>query len=709
MLRTLTKIAGLLSILFLSMHTYAQLTLDNIFLTDKYIARQAYDFTFLHTKPQYARLFGQHISFYNDKNEKSGELKLKADVPYSWDALSYSSSDQYFLVRSNCNQVYRRSFECSYFMGDTSGALTPLSSGAQLYPDFSPDEKKIAFIKGNNLFYKEIATGKEVSVTNDGKWNYIINGKSDWVYEEELELTQAYRWSGTSNQIAYLKFDESNVKESSIPMYYDLQYPNLFSYKYPKVGEQNSKVSAWLYDLKSGKNRQIPIPFSYEYIPRLYWNATDDEVVMLLMNRQQDTLRLAGYNIKTKQTRQIYLETSKTNLDIPLWVYFFGDNSFLISSERDGYNHLYRFDKDGKLLQQLPKGEYEVTSIYGIDGKNHLLYYQSNEGNATQTSIYAVNYQTLEKRKISKENGSNKADFAYDFSYFLHTYSNANTPYKITLEHIADTMTTVVEDNKDILDTLKDFPKKEFIKIPVGNIELNAWIIKPKNIDSTKRYPLLMYAYGGPGTQEVLDEWSPTRNLFFNYLAENGIAVACVDNRGTPGRGKVFKDYSFLNLGKIETIDQIASAKYLSTLSFIDKDRIGFFGWSYGGYLASLCLMEGSNVFKSAIAVAPTASWKLYDAVYAEKYMRTPGQNPDGYHYNPLNLVSKLKGNLMLIHGMADDNVQFQHTIFLINALNAANKKYTLLVYPDKEHSITGRKTRYDLFLRIADFLKEKL
>jgi dipeptidyl-peptidase-4 len=712
-----TKIIAIVLILVSAEEAYAQLTLENIFLTNKYSTVQANNIVFLHQQPLFAKLTTSarktFVSFYNKKNEKTQEWLLTSPAGYKtteWRDLIISNTDNFFLAGCNYEQLYRRSFLCNYFWSDKNGILTALSDEKQLYPVFSPNDKKIAFIKNNNIFYKEIATNTEIQITKDGEWNKIINGKSDWVYEEELELTRAFEWNTQSNKIAYLKFDESNVKEYQIPLYYDMQYPNYFKYKYPKVGEENSKVSVWVYDVKSSKNKAVLFPYNYEYIPRIYWNASGDELIAMLLNRHQDSLQLVGYNIKTKNTRQLYLETDKAYVEIPETVQFLSDNSFIISSEKDGFNHLYHYNKDGKLLTQLSKGNFEVKALYGVDEKNKLLYFQSNEGSEIESAIFSLNYETLAKKKISAENGSNTAAFDYDFSFFIHSYSNANIPPQITIEQTNTDSSILLEDNGVLQDSLKTIPLKEFIKIPVKDYLLNAWLIKPKNMDSLQKHPLFMYVYGGPDNQEVLNVWTSRNNLFFNFLAEQGYVVACVDNRGSGGRGSEFKKSTYLNLGKFETEDQLLAAKYLGSLSFIDNNRIGIYGWSYGGFLAANCLFEGNDIFKAAVAAAPVSNWNLYNDIYTERYMRTPKENPVGYNsFNPNVLAKNLKGNLLLLHGTSDDNVHFQHSIQLINALNAANKTYQLYIFPDAEHGTTGKKMRYDLYNKIYLFLREKL
>lgn len=715
----ITNVTAFLFILFTCKLGFCQLTLENIFLNRKYEPVVANDIHFLHKKPLYAVLentkYGQSISFYDANATQKETIKLtdllmiNSRSQPNWENFSISNTDRYFLLQSETEYLYRRTAASKYYIFDNNNKITELSTDKQILPQFSPDDKKIAFIKSNNIYYKNLEDGSEVQVTLDGKWNSIINGKSDWVYEEEFEATRLYEWNAQSTKIAYLKFDETYVKEYQIPYYYDLSYPFNFSYKYPKVGEENSKVSVCLYDVKKKKNQTIKIPFSYEYIPRIYWNATGDEVVYMLLNRHQDSLQLVGYNVKSKKTRQLYLESSDKYVDLPQTVKFLSDNSFIISSEKDGYNHLYHYDANGKLIHQITEGNFEILGIYGIDEQTKKIYYLCNEGNEIEKQVYSVNYQTLEKTKLSTQNGTNNAVFFTDYSYFIQTFSSSTIPPQISIVQTKDLKTTIIEKNQKLQDSLVNIPQKSFIKIFINNDSLNTFIIQPKQTDIHKKYPLLMFVYGGPNNMEVENKWQPSRDLFFNFLAEQGYVVACVDNHGTDGKGAVFKKSIFLNLGKKETEDQIAAAKYFGNLSYIDKNRIGIFGWSYGGFMAANCLFEGNGIFKTAISIAPVTDWKLYDNIYTERYMRTPAENPDGYNYNPNTLAKKMKGNLFLAHGMADDNVHFQNTLFLINALNEAHKEYQLYIYPDKAHGIGGRQDRFDLYSKIYEYIKEKL
>lgn len=744
-----TKLIAIVLILVSAEEAYAQLTLENIFLTDKYFAKQADDITFLHNQPLFAKLTTSSkktvVSFYNNKNEKTQEWPLTSPAGYKateWRNLIISNTDNYFMTGCNYEQLYRYSFLCNYFYGDKNGVLTALSDEKQLYPTFSPNDKKIAFIKNNNLFYKDIATNTEKQITNDGAWNKIINGKSDWVYEEELKLTRAYEWNAQSNKIAYLKFDESNVKEYQIPLYYDMQYPNYFIYKYPKVGEENSKVSVWVYDIESKKNKQILLTFSYEYIPRIYWNKTGDEIIVMLLNRHQDTLQLVGYNINSKRTRQLYLETDKAYVEIPETVLFLSDNSFMITSEKDGFNQIYHYDKDGKLLKQVTQSanwekrtiierkdtqeiiyHLEVTDVYGIDEKHKIVYFQANKNMSAERNLFSVNYETSQIKPLGatlvgeKYNGVSTARFSNDFSFYIKSFSNITTPPIISIHSLVDSSVTTIENNQYLIDSLLPIiPEKRIGSYMNTNGICNTYGIFPKNCfsaDNNTKYPVFFYVYGGPGNEEVVNEWnSRSNNLFLYYLAQQGIHVVCIDPRGSGGKDAAFKKSTFLNLGKYETEDILDYAKYMKEnfSNHIDTSRFGIYGWSYGGFLAADCLFEGKNVFKAAIAAAPVSNWSLYNDIYTERYMRTPKENSIGYtSFNPNVLAKKLNGNLLLIHGTADDNVHFQHSIQLINALNAANKTYQLYIYPDAEHGTTGKKMRHDLYTKIYLFLKDKL
>jgi len=725
MIQLYTKIIALLFILVTSVNGYCQLTLEDIFLNYRYSPNTAEGIHFLHHQPLFLKLASiqgkQLIQYFTTQNKLSDEWELPiASDKGSYSEIILSHSDNYILAGLEKDRLYRYSSFYHYTILSRNGMQIPLSEGKQIYPTFSPDDKWIAYIKGNNLFYKDIACGKEFAITTDGTWNKIINGKSDWVYEEEFILRRAYEWNAKSNKIAYLKFDEREVPEYSIPLYYDLQYPNYFTYKYPKTGKANSKTSLWWYDIKSKKNKQINLPYTYEYIPRIYWNG--EEIVALLLNRHQDTLRMVSFNINTKETRQLYLETNNTYIDIPVFVEFLSDHSFIITSEKDTYNHLYHYDKDGQLIHQLTNGPFEIKEVYGVDMHRKLIYFQSNEsiGNATNTcrSIFQVNYETGKKEQLyTTVPGVTSALFSPDFSHYIRTFSNIKTPPIVELVTSSTNSSVLLEDNSFLRDSLAPLLPQKYIDNHPGKDgkNLNNYTILPNDsilhISATTPQPVLFYVYGGPGNEEVINQWnSGSYNLFLYYLAQKGIKVICLDPRGSGGQGAAFKKQTYLHLGKYETEDILDFAKGLKSSLSIDSSRLGIYGWSYGGFLAANCLLEGNDIFKVGIAGAPVTNWDLYNTIYTERYMRTPLENPKGYNtYNPNALASKLKGNLLLVHGTADDNVHFQHSVQFINILNAFGKDYTFYMIPDAQHGAGNKKSRYDLHKFIYNFLKETL
>jgi len=712
-----TKTIAFLLIIVSYELSFSQLTLEDIFLNRKYEPKTIDEVSFLKKNARYIVLEnkkkGQEIATYNSLAQKKDSFLLSKiwadkDLPVpDFTSVEISNTDKYFLLKSNEEKMYRRAGSADYYITDGKNNISKAGKYKISFPVFSPNDRKIAYVRDNDLFYFNIENQTEQQITSDGKWNYIINGKSDWVYEEEFSLTSAFAWNQDGNKIAYLKFDESNVKEYAYPTYYGQTYPNSFSYKYPKAGEQSSIVSAHYYDLKKQKNYKINLSnYSYEYIPKII--SANNSIYFMMLNRHQDTLKIVSYDLKTKQSELIFTDVSKQYVEVPKCLFVLKDNSFITTSERDGYNHLYLFDEYGKLLKQLSKGNFEITDVYGVDEINKQIYYQSNEDNVTEKKLWKLNYDNLEKKQISLKNGKNTAVFSTDFSYFIQTFSDSKTTPKFSIESASNTI--FLEENKSLQDSLSDIAKKEFITINVDGNELYAWIIKPKNIDSTKKYPLLIFVYGGPSEQQVLNEWSRSRDLFYHYLAEQGYAVACVDNRGTDGRGAEFKKCTFLNLGKLETDDQIAAARYFGNLEYINKDRIGIFGWSYGGYMALLSILQKNTPFKTAVAVAPVTNWKFYDNIYTERYMHTPSENEKGYEqFNPINLAKNLNGNLLIIHGTADDNVHFQNSVEMVNALNEAGKTYQFYMYPDKAHSINSSKSRYDVFKKIAEYLNQHL
>ncbi|MDG1477342.1 MAG: S9 family peptidase, partial [Vicingaceae bacterium] len=579
------------------------------------------------------------------------------------------------------------------------------------YATFSPSANKVAFVKDNDMYFKDLVSNKETRMTTDGKKNEIINGASDWVYEEELVLVKAFKWSPDGKKIAYYRFDESKVKEWLMKMYGPL-YPEEERFKYPKAGEDNSKVEIIFYDLTSAKKTNANVGDKYEYISRINWTNDAKSLAIQSLNRQQNDLNIHLTNAETGESKNIFNELTENYVEVPTTKFLKSKDQFIITSEKDGYNHIYLYDITGKLINQVTKGSWDVSSFYGVDEKKGLVYYQSAELGAIDRQVYSVKLNGSSKKRLTTKTGQNRADFSTSFKYFINYHSSASTPKYITLHESNGKQKRVLEDNANLNKSLEgfNFSKKEFFKIKTNGQELNAWKILPKNFDASKKYPVLMFVYGGPGINTVNDSWDGGNTFWFNHLASKGYMVVSVDARGTGYRGTEFKKVTYKQLGKYETEDQIGAAKYLATLPYVDGSRIGIFGWSYGGYMSSLCITKGADVFKTAIAVAPVTNWRYYDNIYTERYMQTPQQNANGYDDNsPINHVEKLKGNYLLIHGMADDNVHYQNAVEMSAALIKANKQFTEMMYPNKNHGIYGGNTRLHLYTLMTDFILKNL
>lgn len=626
---------------------------------------------------------------------------------------SFSSDESKLLIATQQESIYRYSSKANYYIYDiASKSVNQLTDGnKQMYATFSPLANKVAFVRDNNLFYKDLTSNEEIQITTDGKKNEIINGASDWVYEEELELVEAFQWSPDGKKIAYFKFNESKVKEWLMKMYGDL-YPEEDRFKYPKAGEENSKVEVYIYHLDSKKNVKANIPDAYEYISRINWTNDSKKLALQTMNRHQSVLQIYLSDVVSGESKSIYREENTKYVEVPTTEFLTSKDQFLITSEKDGYNHIYLYDINGKLINQVTKGQWEVTDFYGVDESKGMVYFQSAEISPLQRHIYSVKLNGSSKKQLTTRTGQNNASFSTTFKYFINYNTDANTPHFITLKDNTGKQKRILMDNASLVKRMEavNITKKEFLKVKVNGEELNAWMIKPKNFDKSKKYPLFMFVYGGPGSQTVEDSWGSFNYFWFQHLASLGYMVVSVDNRGTGARGEAFKKVTYKQLGKYETEDQIAAAKYFSTLPYIDGSRIGIFGWSYGGYMSSLCLTKGADVFKMAIAVAPVTNWRYYDNIYTERYMQTPQENASGYDDNsPINHVEKMKGNYLLIHGMADDNVHFQNATEMTTALIKANKQFTQFSYPNKNHGIYGGNTRLHLYHLMTNFIKENL
>ena len=657
---------------------------------------------------------GQEIIKYSFKNGKrvvrlfkSSDFKIKRINSYS-----LSNDDRLMLLATETESIYRYSKKAIYYVFNIqNNKIKKLSDNKVRYPTFSPDGTKVAFVFENNLYIKDITNGKENKITFDGKKNNIINGASDWVYEEEFKLVRGFEWSADSRTIAFYKFDESHVKEFSMDKFNGNLYPTQEVFKYPKAGEANSTVSVYLYNIDDDEKKLIYTEEDYEYIPRIKWSNDPNILTMIGLNRHQNKLDFIVVDSKDGSNRVLFTEEDKYYIDINDNLTFLPNNFFIWTSEKKGYNHIYLKGLDGS-EEQITSGSWEVTSFYGLDSDKMEIFFSSTEDGSINRSIYCLDLDSGKRKKLSTQTGTNSAKFSNGLKYYINTYSNANTPPIFTLHKADGSLIKTIEDNTEFQNKLEEYniSEKEFITIYTDNADLNAWIIKPPNFDDNKKYPLFMFLYGGPGSQKVLNRYEGNNFYWYQMLAQKGYVIACVDNRGTGGKGAEFKKMTYKELGKYETIDQIDAAKYFGSLNYIDEKRIGIQGWSYGGYMSSLAITKGADVFNLAVAVAPVTNWRYYDNIYTERYMQTPQENPSGYDENsPINHVEKLKGKYLLIHGTADDNVHVQNTYEMSSALVRANKQFDLFVYPDKNHGIYGKNTRYHLYKKITNFILDNL
>jgi dipeptidyl-peptidase-4 len=651
-------------------------------------------------------------------------LDIFGDATKSFDGYEFNSDEQYLLIQTESESIYRYSFLANYYLyhipSKKTIPLTDFKKGKQMLAEVSPDGKHVAFVRDNNLFVVEIASMLETQVTRDGMKNKVINGATDWVYEEEFALVKGFEWSPAGNRIAYLRFDESNVREFSMDIFGEL-YPEQQRFKYPKAGEANSIVSLYIYDLGLGQSRKVDMGSNTDqYIPRIEWTKNNDQLCAMRMNRHQNKLEflltdLMAKSLNTVPTKVIYTEQSDTYIDVSDALTFLADGSFIWLSERDGYNHLYQFDAAGAVKKQITKGAWDVIDFYGVDETALSAYYTSSSVSATEQHVYSVNFkkQPTAPVRMSLQKGTNSAEFSKGFKYYILMHSDANTPTDFSLFDSKGKLIRVLKDNASLKERMLKYnmTKKEFFtfKNSVG-VDLNCWMMKPSNFDPSKKYPVLVAIYGGPGSNTVTDAWGGRGYIWHQLLCQQGYIVVSCDPRGTQYRGREFKHSTYMNLGKLETEDFIDFAKYLGSQSYVDAGRIGIQGWSFGGYMTSLCMTKGADYYKAGIAVAPVTNWKYYDSIYTERFMRTPQENSGGYENNsPINFVKALKGKFFLVHGSADDNVHYQNSMDMVTALVAANKQFDMFIYPNKNHGISGGNTRLHLYTRMTQFLTDNL
>ncbi len=654
-----------------------------------------------------------------------------------------SADEQRILLSSGFEPIYRHSGVSDYWLYDVKDkTFTKLTNnGKQRLTTLSPDGTKVAFVRDNNLYWMDLATLEEHAITTEGKLNEIICGTTDWVYEEEFAITKGFAWSPDSKKIAYLVFDERKVREYNMQMWGKL-YPEDYRYKYPKAGEDNSKVELRVYDVEAQKGLFMPALAgagrtcaTWEYIPRFQWTPSG-LLAFMRMNRLQNHMQILSVNAQAPdKVQMLYDEEDRAYVEVPdTWRFITvgkgkkAQEQMLLTSERDGYRHVYLYGMDGKLAKQVTSGGYEVCEVCGVDVKNNRLYYTSREHHPTLKSLFVIGLDGKKKQclndltrnaKNTEDHyvlGTYNASFSNGCKYYIRTYSTANDAPLYTLHDASGKLIKVLEDNQELNKKMKveyETGRKMFGSFTTSiGTELNYYTIRPKDFDQNKKHPVLIYVYGGPGNQQVTDSYGYSDYFWYHMLAEKGYVVFCFDGRGTGGRGAQFKKQTYGDMGRMECEDAIEAARWLGRQSWVDKDRIGIWGWSFGGYLSTLSLLKGNDVFKMAIAVAPVMNWRYYDNIYTERYLGLPQDNAKGYDDNsPLNFADRLQGSYLLIHGTGDDNVHFQNTAEMVEKLENAGKQFEFRIYPNKNHSIydaTGN-TRLNLYQLMTDFIERKL
>ncbi len=697
-------------------------TLENLWQNYSYFAKSVPGFNFTLDGKHYTRLEDNKINKYDLTTGNLVEMLLDASQLVN-DHFNGEISDYYFnhdeskiILSSQREYIYRRSSKAFYFIYDISSKqISEVLDQKIMYASLNKSGDKVAYVLNNNIHIFDLNSKTTEAVTNDGKTNEIINGAADWVYEEEFAMSKAFAWSPNGDKIAFMRFDEREVPEFTMTLYHDQMYPTYSTFKYPKVGEKNAKVSALVYDVNKKSTEHLDMGnMDDKYIPRIKWTTSNDELVVFKMNRHQNNLQLHLFNFKSNESKILLEEKNKYYIDITDDLTFLKDGKrFIWTSEKDGYNQIFLYNKSGNQIRKLTGGNFDVSKFYGVDEKNQTIYYASKEISPLENHIYAIGLDGKNKTKLSSKPGNNKAQFSSTYDYFVLNHSNVTTPPNYTVFDRKNTQVRIIEDNKAFQNHTEKYglnPMEFFTFKTSEDVELNAYMIKPPGFNPNRSYPVFMTQYSGPGSQSVTNSWGGANYWWYQILAQEGYLVVCVDPRGTGGRGEEFKKMTYLQLGKYETIDQIEAGKYLASLPYVDASRIGIFGWSYGGYMSTLCLSKGADVFKAAIAVAPVTNWKWYDSIYTERYMRTYKENEAGFRENsPIYFADKIKGNYLLVHGLADDNVHWQNSAEMTRALVNANVQFDTYVYPNKNHGIYGGNTRYHLFTKMTNFVKEKL
>jgi dipeptidyl-peptidase 4 len=717
---------------FVSAQNNQKITLEDIFVKGTFREQSVSGLNSMNDGEHYTTLESRGTRIVKYSYKTGQEVDVVFDItkipraPISgFQDYEFSADETKILLTTDLQQKYRHSYTAQYYLWNSvTKELTALSDkGAQQLATFSPDGDRVAFVRDNNLFIKNLRFGSESQVTTDGEKNKIINGAPDWVYEEEFGFNKAFWWSPDSKFLAYLRFDESEVPEYTMTMFAGAApeldenklYPGQETFKYPKAGEKNADISAMVFDIASRTSIQVNLEGEIDYyIPRLNWAPNSNDLLVMRLNRRQNVLEIFYANPYTGDTRPLITEKNDRYIseDFLDAFTFLSDGKFVVNSERNGWSHLYLYDKQGFELGQITKGNFDVTDFYGYDDSKKVFYYQAAAESPLRREVYFISLDGKKSGKVSTLTGTNSVVFSKNFKYYINYFSNSTTPALITLhENNKGTQIRVLQDNTVLKNTVKSFnvPQKEFFSfITSEGIELNGYLIKPANFDSSKKYPVVMTQYSGPNSQEVTDSWI---NIGWkDYLAQEGFVVACVDPRGTAARGENFRKATYMQLGKYESDDMVEAAKYLGSLSFVDNNNISIFGWSYGGFMVCLSMEKGGEIFKAGISVAPVTSWRFYDTIYTERFMRTPYENPEGYDNNsPLENTSNIKGRLLIVHGLADDNVHAQNTFEYTERLVQAGIQFDMAIYTNRNHGIRGGNTTIHLNSKMTEFLKEQL
>ena len=643
----------------------------------------------------------------------AGQQKPIEIEDYTW-----SPDERKLLIYTNSQPVWRENTKGTYYLYDLdAGRVTPVSTrpGWQMFAKLSPDGRRVGFVRDNDLYVTDMTTGQETRLTSDGS-DAIINGTFDWVYEEELGLQDGWRWSPDGARIAFWRLDASRERNFSWINDTDSAYSRVIQLRYPKAGSPNAIARIGVVEVGGGAPRFVDTGSDPEvYLARMEWAESPNEIVIQRLNRHQNKLEVLLADARTGASRTVFTDTD------PAWVevdddfqWINGGKDFLFSSERDGFNHLYLVSRDGRNVRQLTRGRWDVTSVTAVDERTGTVYFGAHAPQPEQTHLYRVRLNGSGLQQITREPGTHSARIASNSPFFLSTYSSAGVPPVIRLQSTADgAVVRTLVDNAQVRQTVQSLGtgRPEFFSFRTADgTELRGSMIKPANFDAGKKYPVLMYVYGGPGSQTVMDSWGGTRYLWHQMLAQRGYVVVSVDNRGTGARGSAFKKATYLKLGAVETADQVEAARHLATLPWVDATRIGIWGWSYGGFMTASAMFAPGSPFKAGIAVAPVVDWSLYDTIYTERFMRTPQENPQGYDRgSPVKHAARLRAKMLVVHGTGDDNVHFQNTTQLVNALQAAGKQFDFMMYPNRNHGISGGNTSQHLYTLMTNWVTENL